>query len=69
VIQFGIATGRLENIEVTSMLGAIAGDIIGLIYEHHYGAVPEAIGRRVYEILDEPQGGMTRTFTETYGRP
>jgi ADP-ribosylglycohydrolase len=29
-----IPTGRLEKIEATSMLGAIAGDIIGSIYEH-----------------------------------
>jgi ADP-ribosylglycohydrolase len=34
----------------------------GGIAQAFYGGVPEAIGRRVYEILDKPQGSMTRTL-------
>jgi ADP-ribosylglycohydrolase len=41
----------------------------GGIAQGYYGGVPEAIGRRVYEILDEHLGGMTRRFTQTYGCP
>jgi ADP-ribosylglycohydrolase len=41
----------------------------GGIAQAYYGGVPEAIARRVYEILDEPSGGMTSKFTETYGCP
>src|SRR3954453_9895154 len=46
-------------------LGCMGGGIAPAFY----GGVPEAIGRRVYEVLDEPLGGITRTFTETYGCP
>ena len=41
----------------------------GGIAQAFYGGVPEAIGRRVYEILDEPLGDMTRKFTERLGCP
>ena len=39
----------------------------GGIAQAFYGGVPEAIGRRVYEILDEPLGDVTRKFTEEFG--
>src|SRR3954454_3076422 len=41
----------------------------GGIAQAYHGGVPEAIGRRVYETLDEPLGGITRRFTETFGCP
>src|SRR3954451_10450445 len=41
----------------------------GGIAQAFYGGVPGEIGRRVYEVLDDHMGGMTRTFTGTYGCP
>jgi ADP-ribosylglycohydrolase len=41
----------------------------GGIAQAYYGGVPEEIGRRVYAILDEPLGLLTRTFSETFGCP
>jgi ADP-ribosylglycohydrolase len=41
----------------------------GGIAQAYHGGVPEAIGRRVYEILDDHLGGLTRKFTTTYGCP
>jgi ADP-ribosylglycohydrolase len=42
--------------------------IAGGIADAYYGSVPEAIERRVYEILDEHLGGIARAFTEAYPR-
>jgi ADP-ribosylglycohydrolase len=41
----------------------------GGIAQAFYGGVPEAIRRRLYEILDEPLGDVTRQFTEAFGCP
>jgi ADP-ribosylglycohydrolase len=41
----------------------------GGIAQAFYGGVPEAIGQRVYEVLDEHLGGMTRRFAEAFGCP
>jgi ADP-ribosylglycohydrolase len=41
----------------------------GGIAQAFYGGVPEEIRRRVYEILDEPLGDVTRQFTEAFGCP
>src|SRR4051795_4480947 len=41
----------------------------GGIAQAFYGGVPEAIGRRVYEVLDDHLGDMTRKFTESFGCP
>jgi ADP-ribosylglycohydrolase len=41
----------------------------GGIAQAYFGGVPEAIRRRVYEILDEPLGGIARKFTEEFGCP
>jgi hypothetical protein len=32
-----------------------------------YGGVPETITARVYEVLDDSLGRMTRKFTESFG--
>jgi ADP-ribosylglycohydrolase len=40
------------------MIGAIAGDIIG--------SVPEKIQQKVYSILDERLGKITREFMDRY---
>jgi ADP-ribosylglycohydrolase len=39
----------------------------GGIAQAFFGGVPEAISGRVFEILDEPLGGLTRKFTEAFG--
>jgi ADP-ribosylglycohydrolase len=39
----------------------------GGIAQAYYRGVPETISRRVYEILDDHLGGMTRKFMRTYG--
>ncbi len=62
------------------MLGAIAGDIIGSVYEarpikttkfplFHLRCrfTDDTITSRVYELLDEPLGDVTRKFTEEFG--
>jgi ADP-ribosylglycohydrolase len=41
----------------------------GGIAQAYYGGVPEAIVGRVYEILDEHLGSMTRKFTKSFGCP
>ena len=41
----------------------------GGIAQAFYGGVPEAIAVRVYEILDDRLGGITRTFMKVYGCP
>jgi ADP-ribosylglycohydrolase len=41
----------------------------GGIAQAFYGGVPEAIGQRVYEMLDEHLGAMTRRFAEAFGCP
>ena len=41
----------------------------GGIAQAFYGGVPEAIRRRVYEILDDTLGDVTRRFTEAFGCP
>ena len=38
----------------------------GGIAQAFYGGVPEAIRRRVFEILDEPLGDVTRKFMQVY---
>src|SRR6516165_12674071 len=57
----------------TASLGiSIGGDsdtiacIAGGISQAYYGGVPEAICRRVYEVLDEHLGGITKRFMMTY---
>ena len=39
----------------------------GGIAQAYYRGVPETISHRVYEILDDHLGGMTRKFMQTYG--
>jgi ADP-ribosylglycohydrolase len=39
----------------------------GGIAQAHYGGVPEAIALRVFEVLDDHLGALTRKFAETYG--
>src|SRR5271166_1877058 len=39
----------------------------GGIAQAYYRGVPETISCRVYEILDDHLGGMTRKFVQTYG--
>jgi len=41
----------------------------GGIAQAFFGAVPETIAHRVYEVLDDPLREMTRKFTETFGCP
>lgn len=41
----------------------------GGIAQAFYGGVPEEISRRVFEILDDQLGDMTRKFTESFGCP
>jgi ADP-ribosylglycohydrolase len=41
----------------------------GGIAQAYYGGVPEAIARRVYEILDVHLGTVTRKFMESFGCP
>ena len=41
----------------------------GGIAQAFYGSVPEAIGRRVYAMLDDRLSGVTREFIATYGCP
>jgi ADP-ribosylglycohydrolase len=40
----------------------------GGIAEAFYGGVPEVITTRVYELLDDRLGRVTRKFTEWFGR-
>ena len=40
--------------------------IAGGIAQAYYGGVPEAICWRVYEVLDEHLGGITKRFMMTY---
>jgi ADP-ribosylglycohydrolase len=40
----------------------------GGIAEAFYGGVPEVITTRVYELLDDRLGRVTRKFTESFGR-
>jgi ADP-ribosylglycohydrolase len=46
-------------------LACMAGGIV----QAFYGGVPEGIGHRAYEVLDEHLGGMTRKFAESFGCP
>ncbi len=39
----------------------------GGIAQAYYRGVPEMVSRRVYEILDDHLGGMTRKFIQMYG--
>jgi ADP-ribosylglycohydrolase len=41
----------------------------GGVAQAFHGGVPEAIAHRVYEILDDHLGGMTRKFAEAFGCP
>lgn len=41
----------------------------GGIAQAFYGGVPEAIGRRVFEVLDDHLGGLTREFLAAVGGP
>jgi ADP-ribosylglycohydrolase len=41
----------------------------GGIAQAYYQGVPEVISRRVFEILDDHLGGMTRKFMQQYGGP
>ncbi len=41
----------------------------GGIAQAFYGGVPEAIALRVYEILGDHLGGITRKFMQEYGCP
>ena len=41
----------------------------GGIAQAFYGGVPEAITSRVYEVLDDHLGNVTRKFTEAFGCP
>jgi len=41
----------------------------GGIAQAFYGGVPEAITTRVYEVLDDHLGDVTRKFTKTFGCP
>ncbi len=41
----------------------------GGIAQAFFGGVPAAITSRVYDLLDEQLGSVTRTFTESFGCP
>jgi hypothetical protein len=41
----------------------------GGIAHAFFGGVPPAITGRVYELLDDHLGGVTRKFTEAFGCP
>ena len=41
----------------------------GGIAQAFFGGVPPAITSRVYEVLDDQLGGVTRKFTESFGCP
>jgi ADP-ribosylglycohydrolase len=41
----------------------------GGIAQAFYGGVPEEISQRVYEVLDDHLGGMTRKFSMAFGCP
>jgi ribose 1,5-bisphosphokinase PhnN len=49
------------------MIGALAGDFVGSIYEWQnnktYYGIPQEIERQVYTMLDAPKSDVTRRFT------
>jgi ADP-ribosylglycohydrolase len=59
-VQLAVSLGG-DSDTLACMAGGIA--------QAFYGGVPDVIATRVYEVLDDHLGGMTRKFTETFGCP